>query len=430
MMLSSYRKRLEADLTKWTHAGLIAAEQAGSIRRLVQADAGGIKLPAILGMLGGLLLASGVAAFVAANWDMMPRVVKLIGILVAIVTALAFALRFERRGALPAADAAATCATLIFGCGVALVGQMYHLPADWPAGAVLVGIGAFAVAALLRSDGALIIAFACAAAWLFGVFDERGHGASWWYLPLYLPCLVLALWRGNRAVHHAAVLAGLAWLVMLVGNDLFRESEFGAQIAFLLFVAAAFIALGALADDGRIPPLFSACSAWGLLGYMLVIALQLARILEPSAAAPGYAAQRVVISGLVAVGAVGSVFALHSDRKGALALSLSLLAAMATTLVFWSGLGRGLAGRVVISALVLGSACAMVVAGSLIAQRRVSLAGASAFGLAVVVLLYKTVGSLLDQSLFFLIGGALLIGIGTAVRKLLQRINPAAGSPS
>ena len=427
MILSSYRKRLDADLTRWAGAGLIAAEQAGAIRRSVLADAGGIRLPAILGMLGGLLLASGVAAFVAANWEMIPRVGKLAGILLAIIIALGFALRFERRSAALATDAAATCATLIFGAGVALVGQMYHLPADWPAGAVLVGIGAFTVAALLRSDGALIVAFACAVAWLFGVFEERSYSANWLYLALYLPCLLLALGRSNRAVHHVAVLAGIAWLALLVGGDLFRDAEFGTQIAYLLFVSVVFIGLGALADEGRMPHLFSACMAWGLLGYMVVIALQLARILEPSAAIPGYAAQRVVISGLVALGVSGALLVLLADRKGAIALAVALLAAMATTLVFWSGVGRGFSGRVVISALVLASACAMVVAGSVMGQRRVSMAGAGAFGLAVLVLLYRTVGSLLDQSLFFLIGGALLIGIGSGVRKLLQRFNPAAG---
>ncbi len=428
MILSSYRKRLEADLTRWTGAGLIAAEQAGAIRRSVQADAGGIKLPAILGMLGGLLLASGVAAFVAANWDMIPRVSKLVGILVAIIIAIAFALRFERRGATLASDAASTCTALIFGAGVALVGQMYHLPADWPAGTVLVGIGAFVVAALLRSDGALIVAFACAMAWLFGVFDEREYTTNWWYLVLYMPCLLFALGRSNRAVHHVAVLAGMAWLALLVGEGMFRDAEFGTHIAYLLFVSVIFVGLGALADEGRMPHLFSACMAWGLIGYMLVIALQLARILEPSVAVPGHAAQRVVISGLVALGTVGALLVLQADRKGGLALAVALLAAMATTLVFWSGIGRGFSGRVVIAALVLASACAMVVAGSVMGQRRISLAGAGAFGLAVLVLLYRTVGSLLDQSLFFLVGGALLIGIGSGVRKLLQRFNPPTGA--
>ncbi len=420
-MLHSYRKRLEADLTTWTAAGLIQPEQALGIRRAVQASAGASRLPALLGLLGGLLLASSVLAFVAANWDLVPRLGKLSGILILIVASLATAHRFDRVGARLAGDAAATTATLIFGAGVALVGQMYHLPADWPAGAALIGIGALAVALLMRSDGALIIAFACMIAWLFGVHDDRAPGVNVWYLAFFLPVLALALGRGNRAVHHMAVLAALAWLVLIVGDNSFRNAEMGTHIAYLLLVAVCFVVLGLLAADGLLPPLLSACTAWGLLGYIVVIGLQLARVLEPSGAVAGFAAPRVIVSGLLAVGAVGALLAFLPDRRSAVAMATALVLAMATSLVFWSGAGQSFGGRVVVSALVLLSSSAMIIAGAVMGQRRVSLAGAGAFGLAVIVLLYRTVGTLLDQSLFFLVGGVLLIAIAAGMRKLLQR---------
>jgi uncharacterized membrane protein len=76
---------------------------------------------------------------------------------------------------------------------------------------------------------------------------------------------------------------------------------------------------------------------------------------------------------------------------------------------------------VVVSALVLLSSSAMIIAGAVMGQRRVTLAGAGAFGLAVIVLLYRTVGTLLDQSLFFLAGGVLLIAIAAGMRMLFQR---------
>ncbi|MGL4438484.1 MAG: DUF2157 domain-containing protein [Bosea sp. (in: a-proteobacteria)] len=427
MLLQSYRKRLEADLIKWTSAGLLQPEQVSGIRRAVQADAGGIKLPAVLGMLGGLLLASSVIAFVAANWELLPRVGKLAGILILIAGALTVAFRLSQKSSSLAVDAASTTATLFFGAGVALVGQMYHLPADWPAGTALVGIGALLVAALMRSDGALIIAFVCMISWLFGLHNDRLPVINWWYLAFFAPAFLLALGRSNRAVHHLAVLAAIAWLVLIIGDSVFRDAEIGTHIAYLLFVSVIFTALGLLASDGRLPPLFSACSAWGLLGYVIVIALQLARVLEPSGAVPGQAALRVVISGVLGLGAVAALVVMLPDRKGALAMAGALLLAMATSMVFWSGIGQVMSGRIIVSALVLLSACAMVVAGAVMGQRRVSLAGAAAFGLAVIVMLYRTVGSLIDQSLFFLVAGVALIALGSGVRKLLQRFNPQPG---
>ena len=76
----------------------------------------------------------------------------------------------------------------------------------------------------------------------------------------------------------------------------------------------------------------------------------------------------------------------------------------------------------------LASACGLVAAGSLTGLRRLTLAGTLAFGLAVLVLLYRTVGTLIDQSLFFLVGGVLLIAGGGLARRLLRRVAPPSGS--
>ena len=54
------------------------------------------------------------------------------------------------------ADAAVTLATLCYGAGISLVGQMYHLPGDWPAGAMLIAIGGLVAAALTGKNGPLI----------------------------------------------------------------------------------------------------------------------------------------------------------------------------------------------------------------------------------------------------------------------------------
>ncbi len=426
MLTGSYRKRLDADLQKWVAAGVIDAGAAAAIRKHAADDAGGVRLPAILGMMGGLLLAASVAAFVAANWDVVPRVGKLGAILAAIITAFVVHARYAARGARLAADAAATCGTLVFGAGVALVGQMYHLPADWPAGALLVGIGALAAAALLRSDGALITALACGVAWMIGVAEAHAGATNWRYLLFYLPALWLAFGRAHWSVHNAAVLAGAAWLVMVAGSDLGRDAALGTHIAYLLFVSCAFIALGLLAEEGRLPALLAACTPWGLLGYAVVIALQLMRILDAAGGVPGHAATRVIVAGVVALGAIAAMLALASERKGAFGVAVALLAAMATSIAFWGGLGASFTGKVLVSALVVLSAAAMVAAGAATGQRRISITGAAAFGLAVLVLLWRTVGSLIDQSLFFLAGGAALLLIAALLRRLIQRFSPGA----
>jgi uncharacterized membrane protein len=426
MMLHSYRRRLEADLAEWTRAGLIAAEQAAAIRKTAFADKGGMKLPSVLGMLGGLLIAASVVAFVAANWQGIPRLLKLAAILGAIIAALFVAYRSACRGSERASDAAATCAALIFGAGVALVGQMYHLPADWPAGSLLVGCGALAVAALLRSDGALLTAFACMGAWFAGLTTD-GAGVTPMNLLLLAPAFALALGREQRVVHHAAVLTLGLWL-FLADGDLLGSQVFGAQLAYWLFIAVVATSLGALATDRGWHHLLTAFLPWGLLGYVAVLAAQLNLVLEARGLGAGIANLTVVLAGLAAVGALAALSVLARDRRSAALLAGALGLACVSPLMVWAGVDKLLMGRLVVAALVLGSTALMVAAGTSGGQRRVGMAGIAAFGLAVLALLAQTVGTLLDQSLFFLVGGVALIAIASVARRMLARITPPEGS--
>jgi uncharacterized membrane protein len=52
------------------------------------------------------------------------------------------------------------------------------------------------------------------------------------------------------------------------------------------------------------------------------------------------------------------------------------------------------------------------------------LAGSGLFGLAILILLGQTIGTLLDQSVFFLVAGGLLLALAGGARKLFARLSP------
>ncbi|HMP63596.1 MAG TPA: DUF2157 domain-containing protein, partial [Phenylobacterium sp.] len=86
--MAGYKARLAKDLDGWIEAGLVPAASRGAIlasaaegRRL---DAG-----AALAILGAVLAGLAVIAFVAANWDAIPRLVRFAMILGAFAAAVA-----------------------------------------------------------------------------------------------------------------------------------------------------------------------------------------------------------------------------------------------------------------------------------------------------------------------------------------------------
>ncbi|CAH1677177.1 conserved membrane hypothetical protein [Hyphomicrobiales bacterium] len=424
MLTGSYRKRLEADLIRWVDGGLLSAESAGAIRRSVASGHGGFGLPALLGLLGGLLIASSVAAFVAANWEAIPRLAKLGMILAGIAVSFLVAFRLERGGSPRGGDAAVTCGVLVFGAGLALIGQMYHLPADWPGGAVLVALGALAAAFLMRSSGALAVAFVAICAWSFGHWEEARSGAHFAFFILYLPALWLALSRSNRLIHHLAVLAGAFWIGSAPGYWLFERFDYGL-LAYGLAVSALYVALGAIALDRGGPGLLTACLPWGLLGLVGTLNFELVRILDNDEARAGHAFLFVFYAYAVVVPLVAVACVTARDRRFLWPLAAALALALLVPAVFWSGMVTGMPGKIVVASLVLLSATALMAAGAIGGVRRLVMAGSILFGVAILILLWQTIGTLLDQSLFFLVAGAALLAVASGARRLFARLKPS-----
>lgn len=425
MLTGSYRKRLEADLIRWVEAGWLTPDNAGAIRRDVAREHAGFRLPALLGLFGGLLIASSVAAFVAANWEAIPRLVKLAMILAGIAVAFTVAYRLQKGGSTSGADAATTCGVLIFGAGLALVGQMYHLPEDWPGGAMLVATGALVAAFLMRSNGALAIAFVALCAWSAGRWDEAARGAHYGFFLLYLPALWIALTRSNRLVHHLAVLAAAFWLGMAPGQWLLHSFDYGL-LAYGLAIAVAFVALGAFALDRGGPALLTACLPWGLIGLVVVLNAELARILDNHEARAGRAFLFVFYAYAVAVPLSVLLGAVARERRFAWPLTAALLLALLVPVVFWSDRVSGMPGKIAVASLILLSATALVAAGAAGGIRRILTAGSILFGISILILLWQTIGTLLDQSLFFLVAGAALLATAWGARRLFAKLNGPA----
>jgi uncharacterized membrane protein len=427
MFERSYRRRLEADLQSWVKDGLITAGAASTIRTKRLAEETGSRLPGTFAMLGALMLAASISAFVAANWQEIPRLVKLIAILAVIAAGFLIALKLEARRMPRGADAAVTFATLCFGAGIALVGQMYHLPADWPGGALLVAIGALIAAVLTGKDGPLVIAFIAMVAWSWGRLDGwQWRVPHWQFLLLLVPAFLLALGRVNRLVAILAVLTLSFWLVTLFARYIDEKTMF-ELIAAGLALSVVYMAAGIVARDRGGPPVLSAMLPVGALGFGLLLCIEVGRVLESSfygkqsmigIAVPAYAA---------ALLALGALYRLVADQnRSRLVLLAAFVLGLGVPLLFLAGFGHLMIGRIIVTVTVLATSVALIAGGIMSGHRSIMVIGHMVFGLSLLILLWRTVGTLLDQSLFFLVAGLALLGLAFGARKLSAFARSAA----
>ncbi|MEK8131444.1 DUF2157 domain-containing protein [Paenibacillus filicis] len=120
------RKWVQREAPAWVEKGIVTWEQAERIVRLYEDRKQGV---GILPLLGSMLLALGILSFVAANWQEIPQLARLI-LLIAVMCGFYAGGEFLiRRGDSRLGIGLISLGVISFGGGIILVGQMFHLVA-------------------------------------------------------------------------------------------------------------------------------------------------------------------------------------------------------------------------------------------------------------------------------------------------------------
>lgn len=364
-----YRGRLERDLRLWTDEGLIDARTAERLLAQYDSRESAFSLGRVLMIIAALLVAAAVLLLVAANWDVIPRPARLVGILALIWGSYLAGGLLMTRGAGWLAAAFLVLGTLAFGGAIALVGQMYHLSGDafqamlvWFAGAV-VAAGLFRSGAVTAIAG--FLAFAAAGTQWTQSYNG-GEAVLLWLMPLMAVVIILLVrYCDAGRVRHLAYLLLVAWLAYIYGEN-------------------------------ETPQTAIAIAAFGALAYLLAAVPQspLHPLARSAGAAPAFYAYLVLLLGLL-------VLHFEFDAVGE----------------------RLFVGIVTLSAALAG------IAFSGKANGAVRYLGYAAFAAETLYLASQTIGSIIGTSGFFLVAGLVVALIAWAVIALERRFSQISTGP-
>jgi uncharacterized membrane protein len=234
--MSRYARRLDRDLVRWREAGWLTTDGETAIRADVAAQAAKVELAPVLGILGAVLIAFGAMSFVAAHWSEMARLFRLVLIFGGLFAAYGVAgVLFERRH--PAfAHAAILVGVALFGAGIMLIAQMYHIDGHAPDAVLTWGLGALLAGVVLRSDPALALAMLLMGLWSGWEMSDSGS-VHWAFLLGWAAVAAAMLWRDwVPGLHLAAIVLSL-WIVNL-GYFLFNGHGHGVVVGIGLLIAA------------------------------------------------------------------------------------------------------------------------------------------------------------------------------------------------
>lgn len=359
-----YQRRLNRDLTRWQEQGWVSAANADRIRADA-ANAPGVSLPGVLGILAAILLGFAVMSFVAAHWNEMPRLARLALLFSTMWAAYGAAGFFNTRGMNVFADAAILMAVSVFGASIMLISQMFHIDGNPPDGVLLWWVGSLLAGVALRSNPALALTLVLVCLWSFVWMDMHGGKTHWPFLIGWALAAAAFYWQQWRPGAHLSGLA-LSGFILTLGATLKGGHAFNLVTLIGLVTAAAAIFVE------QKQPRF-AVLARIVLGYAAVVAFAGLWVLQ--------FIERTEAGELVVLGA----------------LSLLLLLAL-----IWYGSSTHNRGALWLGYL--------------------------GFSIEILALYGKTVGTLLDTSLFFLVAGLLVAGLAAMAWRLHARQTPEAVS--
>jgi uncharacterized membrane protein len=371
--VSWYRTRVERDLARWQSTGWVSDSGAAAIRADLAARRPAFGAASGLAVLGAVLFGFAVVSFVAANWSGMSKLTRLLLLLAALWGCYGGAAWLFARRLNGFAHAAVLAGIAVYGAGIWLIAQTYHMDGNPPDAVLVWALGALMAAALVRSPAALAAAFVLLTVWTCW---ERGENVvpHWMFLAPWAAAVAVAVWLRWRPGRHLAALSLVVWLVPLGFLVLDRHAH------WLVVTAGVAAALVAIVTGPAIDRWTGAAQA--AFAYAVAVAF----------------AGLFIMQFIEDISFIGSAGRLSTGQFGSLAaVTLALL----IVVMFW--------------ALTSGNRGALWL-------------GYTVFAVEIFAVYVRMLGTLLNTSLFFLIAALIVSALAWLAYRLHRREAPAAGA--
>lgn len=199
----TFKHDLAQEVTQWRGAGLIDETQAQAICARYGLDYHNLNTFQqrtlgyhVLLVLGYIFIGMALITLIGANWDSIPRGLRMGALVVLTASTQVLGLRYFRSGRVEAASRIFFLGNLFFGTSIILIAQIYHLGEHMADGVFWWALGALPFALLLPTRLLGLQTLALALIWFFMEVSAGFYPALF---PVLLAGIVYVLVRGKRS---------------------------------------------------------------------------------------------------------------------------------------------------------------------------------------------------------------------------------------
>jgi uncharacterized membrane protein len=422
----SWASRLKSETERWVSGGLITAEQRDAILGLYPRSeaAGRDRTILILTLLGSLLVGAGVILFFAANWPKLSAGLKLAAVVAAVAAAYGAGYFFQYApGSFPRlGHSLIFLGSLLYGAGIWLVAQVFHLASHFPAGFLAWGLGVLPLVAATSSVWVLYLAILVLSIWT--IMEQTGGPAYNFLYPLIMLAFAAPLSRKVKsALAETGIAMGLlAWFLASVMTRLSGLSprwEITIVARIFLLYGAQLFAIG-VARLGE-PRAYTALG--GLLSLAGAYMLTFRQPYGSADAMPSLlSGPAVLIAGLSIVLAItlGSAF-LAGRKNRPTGLRLEAFAAVPVVAGLFAHTLPETPRMISFNLLLFAGTVGWIILGIRMRSQMVVNLGLGVFMVHMLTRYFDLFFSAMNRSLFFILGGLLLLGGGWFLERNRRR---------
>ena len=204
------------EVANWVGEEIISTEQAESICSRYGVDYHNLSRRSygyhVLVGFGCLFIGLALITLVGANWDEIPRAIRMSGLIALTVGANLLGLIKFRREEMPTAVAWFFLGGLFYGASIMLIAQIYHIGEHYPDGIFWWAMGVLPVAVLLESTLIMILAVSLGFIWFFVESSMNFYPTLF---PVFLVAMLWYLGRGRQS--------NLLFLSLVAGLGIWTE---------------------------------------------------------------------------------------------------------------------------------------------------------------------------------------------------------------
>lgn len=422
-----YIRQLKQDLETWIEKGLIPEESRDEILASVGAGRGTRSFEVTLIIFGVILVGLGAVSFVGANWAAMTKAARLFVLFGGMWLAYAIAIWFAMQKHEWVAQAFVLLGVLMFGTNIWFIAQTYNINAHYPDGTLLWGVGALVAAILVPSRAALATALALGGYWTWQETMELDKPIHLAFLAYWVVCTGTAFFLNWRPGVHLSALTLLFWLIISYrGIQDFLGWSDAEILSIYIFLPLAVWSIAQIAET-RANALSMTVGHYAFflfLGAFAVLHFAETSDKGPNPAWLGFAVLMTVISVAAVLVSLRRNASTVVDVLGTL---FACLAAIAYVMLVGKNEDRLDVVYLVATLIVI---IWSIGRGARLDDRFVINLSTVAFGLWILYTYFELFAGLMDQAVFFTVGGVLLIALALGLESMRRRLVAATAKPA